>query len=47
MLGKEPIINSIRQNATSNAGQIIDAIFGTLDKFIGGEKIEDDITNVS
>ena len=46
MLGKEPIINSIRQNATSNAGQIIDAIFDTLDKFISGAKIEDDITSV-
>jgi sigma-B regulation protein RsbU (phosphoserine phosphatase) len=46
MLGKEPIINAIRKNASSDASQIIDAIFDTLDKFIGGVKIEDDITSV-
>ncbi len=46
MLGKEPIINAIRQNASSDATQIIDAIFDILDKFIGEAKIEDDITSV-
>jgi sigma-B regulation protein RsbU (phosphoserine phosphatase) len=46
MLGKEPILNTIRQNASSNATQIIDSIFDTLYKFIGGVKIEDDITSV-
>jgi sigma-B regulation protein RsbU (phosphoserine phosphatase) len=46
MLGKEPIMNTIRQNASSGATQIIDAIFNTVDKFIGGAKIEDDITSV-
>jgi sigma-B regulation protein RsbU (phosphoserine phosphatase) len=46
MLGKEPILNAIRQNASSDATQIIDAIFGILDKFIGEVKIEDDITSV-
>jgi sigma-B regulation protein RsbU (phosphoserine phosphatase) len=46
MLGKEPIINAIRKNASSDASQIIDAIFDTLDKFIGGVKIEDDMTSV-
>jgi len=46
MLGKESIINAIRKNASSDASQIIDAIFNTLDKFIGGVKIEDDITSV-
>jgi sigma-B regulation protein RsbU (phosphoserine phosphatase) len=46
MLGKEPILNAIRQNASSDAGQIIDAIFDILDKFIGEVKIEDDITSV-
>ena len=46
MLGKEPILNTIRQNASSDATQIIDAIFDILDKFIGGVKIEDDITSV-
>ena len=46
MLGKEPILNAIRQNSSSDAGQIIDAIFNTLDKFIDKMKIEDDITSV-
>jgi sigma-B regulation protein RsbU (phosphoserine phosphatase) len=46
MLGKEPILNTIRQNSSSDATQIIDAIFDILDKFIGGVKIEDDITSV-
>jgi len=46
MLGKEPILNTIRQNSSSDAGQIIDAIFDILDKFIGEVKIEDDITSV-
>jgi sigma-B regulation protein RsbU (phosphoserine phosphatase) len=46
MLGKEPILNAIRQNASSDATQIIDAIFDILDKFIGAVKIEDDITSV-
>jgi serine phosphatase RsbU (regulator of sigma subunit) len=46
MLGKEPILNAIRQNASSDATQIIDAIFDILDKFIGEAKIEDDITSV-
>jgi len=46
MLGKEPILNAIRQNASSDATQIIDVIFDILDKFIGEVKIEDDITSV-
>ena len=46
MLGKEPILNAIRQSASLNATQIIDAIFNILDKFIGEVKIEDDITSV-
>jgi sigma-B regulation protein RsbU (phosphoserine phosphatase) len=46
MLGKKPILNLIRQNASSDATQIIDAIFDILDKFIGEVKIEDDITSV-
>ena len=46
MLGKEPILNTIQQNASSEAAQIIDAIFDTLDKFKGEVKIEDDITSV-
>jgi len=46
MLGKEPILNTIRQNAASDASQIIEAIFDLLDKFIGETKVEDDITLV-
>ena len=46
MLGKEPILNVIRQNSSSDATQIIDAIFDNLDKLIGEMKIEDDITSV-
>jgi sigma-B regulation protein RsbU (phosphoserine phosphatase) len=46
MLGKEPILNTIRQNSSSDATQIIDSVFDTLDKFIGGVKLDDDITSV-
>ena len=46
MLGKEPILHAIRQNAASEAAQIIDAIFETLRKFIGEVKIEDGMTSV-
>ena len=46
MLGKEPILNVIRQNSSADAAQIIDVIFDILNKFIGEVKIEDDITTV-
>ena len=46
MLGKEPILSAIRQNSSSDAAQIIDAIFDILGRFIGKVKIEDDITSV-
>jgi sigma-B regulation protein RsbU (phosphoserine phosphatase) len=46
MLGKKPILNLIRQNASSDATQILDAVFNGLGKFIGGVKIDDDITSV-
>ena len=46
MLGKNPILNAIRQYSSADATQIIDAIFDTLDKFKDGAKIEDDITSV-
>jgi len=46
MLGKEPILDAIRHNASSDATQIIDVIFNILDKFIGEVKLEDDITSV-
>ena len=46
MLGKQPILNAIRNNSSSDSGQIMDAIFDILYKFIGSAKIEDDITSV-
>ncbi len=46
MLGKDPILNVIRQNATLDAAQINEAIFDRLAEFIGNAKIEDDITSV-
>ncbi|MCP4705744.1 MAG: SpoIIE family protein phosphatase [candidate division Zixibacteria bacterium] len=46
MLGKEPILNTIRHNSSLDATQIIDSVFDTLDKFLGGEKIDDDVTSV-
>ncbi len=46
MLGKQPILNAIRNNSSSDAGRIIGVIFDILDKFIGKAKIEDDITSV-
>ena len=46
MLGKTPILNSIRKNASSEASQIIESVYDTLDKFMDGEKIEDDITSI-
>jgi sigma-B regulation protein RsbU (phosphoserine phosphatase) len=46
MMGKEPILKIIRQNASSDATQIIDAVFETLEKFTAGVKIEDDMTSV-
>jgi sigma-B regulation protein RsbU (phosphoserine phosphatase) len=46
MLGKQTILNAIRNNSSSDAGRIIDVIFDILDKFIGKAKIEDDITSV-
>jgi serine phosphatase RsbU (regulator of sigma subunit) len=46
MLGKEPILSLIRQIVNSDATQILDAVFNTLNEFIDGLKIEDDITSV-
>ncbi len=46
MLGKEPILSSIRQNASLDAPQILDSVFSTLYRFIDGVKIDDDITSI-
>jgi sigma-B regulation protein RsbU (phosphoserine phosphatase) len=45
-LGREPILETIRQNAASDAARIIAAVFATLDQFVGGAKLEDDSTAV-
>ena len=47
MLGKGPIFDTIRKNSSSSAKQILDAIFTIVENFIGGAKIEDDITTVA
>jgi len=46
MLGKEPIRDTIRKNSSSSAERILEAIFTTLNDFIGRARIEDDITSV-
>jgi serine phosphatase RsbU (regulator of sigma subunit) len=46
MLGREAILNAIRQNSSLDATHIIDSIFNMLDKFTKDAKIEDDITLV-
>ena len=46
MLGKAPILDVIRRNASSDAAAIIDAVFDILEHFTVGAKIEDDITAV-
>jgi serine phosphatase RsbU (regulator of sigma subunit) len=46
MFGKEPIYNIIRKNASSSANEILNALFESLNSFLEGTKIEDDITLV-
>jgi sigma-B regulation protein RsbU (phosphoserine phosphatase) len=46
MFGKEPVYNIIRKNAASGANDILDAIFKSLNRFVEGTKLEDDITLV-
>lgn len=46
MLGKEAVCDTIRKNSRSSANDILEAIFTTLGDFIGGARIEDDITAV-
>jgi sigma-B regulation protein RsbU (phosphoserine phosphatase) len=46
MLGKTPILDTIRANAASDATQILNAIFDGLTEFMSGARIEDDITSV-
>ena len=46
MFGSEPVYNIIRENASSSANEILDALFESLNRFLEGTKIEDDITLV-
>ena len=46
MFGKEPVYTIIRKKASSSANDILDAIFESLNRFVEGTKLEDDITLV-
>jgi sigma-B regulation protein RsbU (phosphoserine phosphatase) len=46
MFGKEPIYEIIRKNASSSANEILNAFFESLNSFLEGSKIEDDVTLV-
>ncbi len=46
MFGKEPIYDVIRKNASSSANEILNALFESLNSFLEGTKIEDDVTLV-
>jgi sigma-B regulation protein RsbU (phosphoserine phosphatase) len=46
MLGKKPIWDTIQDHSASSAGQILDGIMDRVSRFVGGAKIEDDITLV-
>jgi len=46
MFGNEPVYNIIREKASSSANDILNAIFESLNRFVEGTKLEDDITLV-
>lgn len=46
MFGKEPIYDLIRKNASSSADEILNAFLESLNSFLEGAKIEDDVTLV-
>jgi len=46
MFGIEPIYDIIRENASSSATEILNALFGSLNSFLDGTKLEDDVTLV-
>ncbi|MGD9280902.1 MAG: SpoIIE family protein phosphatase, partial [Desulfobacterales bacterium] len=46
MFGKEPIYDIIRNNSSSSANEILNAMTESLKSFQKGAKIEDDITLV-
>ncbi len=46
MLGKQPVHDTIRENCSLNANEILESILTTLEKFQAGAKREDDVTLV-
>ena len=46
MFGSDPVYRIIRQNASSSANEILDALFESLNCFLEGNRLEDDITLV-
>ena len=46
MMGKRPLLNLIRENASLSAMEILHAVFESLQKFSHRAKVEDDITLV-
>ena len=46
MFGQEPIYDIIRKNASSRANEILSELLKSLDKFLVGNKLEDDVTLV-
>jgi len=46
MLGKQPILDTIRKNWALSANEILEAILATLEKFQAGATSEDDVTLV-
>ena len=46
MFGIEPIYDIIRENASSSATEILNALFASLNSFLDGTKLEDDVTLV-
>ena len=47
MFGKKRVQGLIRQNASGNAKDIVQAIFDELNRFCAGKKFEDDVTLVA
>ena len=46
MFGNEPILDIIRKNASSTANEILDALFESLNSYLDGTRLEDDVTLV-
>jgi sigma-B regulation protein RsbU (phosphoserine phosphatase) len=46
MFGRKAVYDIIRNNSAASAGEIIEAIFSRINKFLGTSKPEDDLTLV-